>query len=274
MTEAHLPFAKYHGCGNDYLLVDHADVRGLDLAELARQMSDRHTGVGADGLIAVERSAVGASARMHMFNADGSRGMMCGNGVRLVGKWLGDAAERQAQALTIATDAGLRDLRLFRDTRGDVAEVEVDMGRAEPLTADPLDLDFQGRRRRLRCLSLGNVHAVLLAEVAAGHDLDALAALLSRHPAFSDGVNVGWARRGGGPDAIELVVHERGSGRTLACGTGACAAFRAARDECWVGADARVKLPGGELRLREGMGGHILMSGPAVLVFRGVWPNT
>jgi len=281
---ADLPFLKVEGLGNDFLLIDlrcpadgprspapgpceaHPDPAALArwlayLQQRAPALCDRHTGVGGDGLLLVTPpQRPDAAATMLVINHDGSRPEMCGNGLRCVALYLADGPT----ALSVDTDAGARACRVKPDGR--VGEVEVDMGRAEPLG----DRIVAGRR--FATFSLGNPHAV--AFVGPGEDLEQLARTLGPivevDPQFPARTNVEFARRE--PDgSLTLWVWERGCGITAACGTGACATLAAAVAEGLALAEmsVRVQLPGGPLTLRLA-DGRVWMTGPARLVFRGV----
>ena len=265
-----LPFLKVEGLGNDFLLID---LRGSDPAALASTVEqfqlrapalcDRRTGVGGDGLLLITPPQQPDSAgTMLVINHDGSRPEMCGNGLRCVALHLAGTST----TLRIDTDAGVRLCHVRPDASGQAGEVEVDMGRAEPL----------GERtvagRRFAAFSLGNPHAV--AFVTPDEDPEQLARTLGppveTDPQIPASTNVEFARRE--PDGtLTLWVWERGCGITTACGTGACATLAAAVAEglAAAGTPVRVQLPGGPLHVRLD-DGRVWMTGPARVVFRGI----
>ena len=265
-------FTKMEGLGNDYIYVSCLEKRPPDLPGLARRLSDRHFGVGGDGLICILPGRTGDFA-MEMYNADGSRGAMCGNGIRCLGKYVYDKGLTRKTCLTIDTDAGPRELELR--VRGGRAEgATVDMGRAR--VERQVELEAGGRVWRVRPVEVGNPHAVIFCGAPAAVPREAVGPLLERAAPFPEGANVELVRVGGEGE-LSLRVWERGSGITLACGTGACAAFAAARREGLCGAKVRVRLPGGELEAEQ-RGERVLLTGPACAVFEGElapdWENS
>ena len=291
-----MKFWKYQALGNDFILVHH-DAPGWPGAEraqgLAAQLCDRHFGIGGDGVLVVEPSER-AVARMVILNADGSRPEMCGNGIRCFVLHLAEQLGRAEGEFTVETDAGVLRCALRSGASG-APEIAVSMGRArldaegahvaaERWPKAPLEpLALPDTPWRLIPASMGNPHAVIRVDDP-GADLNALARTegpaLSAHPAFTEGVNVEWTRvtDAGG---LEVAVHERGVGPTLACGTGACAAAAVAHRLGWVDASAPlpVALPGGTLRIAVGASedpartGEVTMIGPAALVFAGETPG-
>ena len=258
-------FTKMHGLGNDYIYVNGMDAVPGDLPELARRLSHRHFGVGGDGIICICPSDT-ADFRMRMFNADGSEGAMCGNGIRCLGKYVHDRGLTDKERLTIETMAGPRQLELHLQG-GRVAGVTVDMG--VPEVGQRRTVYVKGRDYTGVEVSMGNPHFVLPVEDPEAVDVCWLGPLLERHPQFPGGVNVEFVRPAG-RDRLELRVWERGSGETMACGTGACAALAALVRLGRAPRRATAALPGGELELlwRE-EDGHMLMTGPAAEVFEG-----
>ena len=256
-------FTKMQGLGNDYVYLNCTGGLPDNLPELAVRLSDRHFGVGADGLICIcpsERADFG----IRIFNADGSEGAMCGNGIRCVGKYVYEKGLTRKSCLTIDTDAGPRRLELMV-RGGKVEQVTVDMGRAQ--VGPAVQAEAGGRQYRLRLVDVGNPHAVVFCEEPEAVALEEEGPLLERHPDFGARVNVEFACAEG-PERLRVRVWERGSGVTLACGTGACAAFAAARREGLCGDRAEVLLPGGRLALEQ-RGEQIFMTGPARTVFEG-----
>ena len=300
-----MQFTKLQGAGNDYLYVDGLRER-RDWPDLARKMSDRHFGVGADGLIVVAPSSV-ADARMQMFNADGSEGEMCGNGIRCFAKFVLERGIVEADPARIRVETGAGVLAVEPRWEGArVTGARVSMGepvlRAADVPVDPaalgpsdyaaLDdslaaalgvrpdelafdapLAVDGAAFALTAVSMGNPHVTaFVAEPVADVPLDRLGPLVERHAAFPRRVNfhiVNVEAR----DRIVSRTWERGSGLTLACGTGASAMVVAARLHGLVGDEARVEVPGGALTVSWPGGGPVSMEGDAVEVFSGEWPE-
>jgi diaminopimelate epimerase len=258
-----LRFAKYHGLGNDFVLVEGPPV---DPAR-ARRICDRRRGVGADGIVTIlpGRSA-GAAAAMHIYNSDGSVAEMCGNAIRCLAK---DLAEKRGLAGTIRldTDAGARDCTVHRGAGGEVVAVSVEMGPA--LLQGEEEFEAAGERLRAARVSMGNPHAVVFERARPSQErAGRVGPAIER--SVPGGVNVGFARAD--PAGIELVVWERGAGLTDACGTGACAAAAAAvrRGEAPAGQPIPVRLPGGVLEITVAPDlSRIVMRGPAERVFVG-----
>lgn len=259
-------FTKMEGLGNDYVYVDCTkEAPRENLSELAIRLSDRHFGVGSDGLICIFPSQK-ADFRMVMYNADGSQGAMCGNGIRCVGRFVYEKGLTQKTTLQIETLSGVKLLHLSPIKNG-VMSVTVDMGvpQVEPSCA----LTVGGQEVQVTPVSVGNPHAVCLLEDVKGFPITEIGPLLERHSRFPDGVNVEFVQVLA-PDHLLIRVWERGSGETMACGTGACAAAAAAREHGLVGDEVTATLPGGDLKLcRSAETGHLSMTGPAVTVFEG-----
>ena len=286
-----LRFTKMHGAGNDYVYLDcFRQAPPKDAAALARKISDRHCGVGSDGLILIGPSEK-ADARMRMFNADGSESEMCGNGVRCVAKYVYDHGLVNRPALTIETGRGILTLELeIQGTRAQ--RVRVDMG--EPiLEAAKIPTTLTGDRvvdrplpelpgawqgdagldPRMTCVSMGNPHVVLYCRDVAKVPLESVGPMLENHPLFPRRTNVHFVQIHS-PAEVTMRTWERGSGITLACGTGACAVAVAG---VLTGRSARTILahvPGGDLTLEwSEADNHVHMTGPAVEVFSGEWPE-
>jgi diaminopimelate epimerase len=258
-----LRFSKWHGLGNDFVLVEGP----LSAPERARRICDRRRGVGADGLVTIlPPRTPGAAATMHITNSDGSVAEMCGNAIRCVAKHL---AERRGLAgtLRIDTDAGTKTCTLHRGPKGDVEAVSVEMGAAR--LEGEADFAVGGETLRATRVSMGNPHAVLFEQGAPTVERAArIGPAIER--AVAGGVNVGFARPG--PEGIDLVVWERGAGLTDACGTGACAAAVASvrRGDVRPGAPVPVRLPGGTLEITVSADlSRVTMRGPAERVFEG-----
>jgi len=276
-------FTKMHGIGNDYVYVDGWDERVADPAALARRVSERHVGIGADGLILIEPDD-DADCRMRMFNADGSEAQMCGNGIRCVAKYAYDHGRCRVNPMAVATPAGVKTIELTIGPDGKVAAATVDMGepilrgRDIPTTFDgdrviDRPLTAAGRTWAVTCVSMGNPHAVVFVNEIAAVDLPAVGPAFEHHEAFPERVNAHFVRVHSAEE-VTMATWERGSGVTLACGTGACAVCVAG---VLTGATAReitAHLPGGDLRLhwREA-DGRVIMTGPAEEVFSGEWPD-
>jgi len=286
-------FTKMHGLGNDYVYVDcfAQQLDGVDLPELARRMSDRHRGVGSDGLILICPSER-ADAAMVMYNADGSRAEMCGNGIRCLAKYVYEHglarsdAKSDAQGrrrLTVETDAGVLELDLrLADRVRRVESVRVDMGRPRfspdqiPTTLDGSTIadrpvTIAGRQYRITCVSMGNPHAVIFVDDLDSVDLAREGRAIECAAIFPARTNVHFVRVDT-RSQMTMLAWERGSGATLACGTGACAACVAASitgrtDRC-----VTVNLPGGALQIEFADDDRVYMTGPAEEVFCGDWP--
>jgi diaminopimelate epimerase len=282
---ATLEFVKMQGCGNDYIYVVAGRIRPADPAALSRRLSDRHFGVGGDGLILLAPSRK-ADLRMEMYNADGSRGDMCGNGIRCLARLAYERGIARRNPLVVETDAGLMTVEL-RIERGAVTGATVDMGepilegRQIPVDADGHIIDYPlevaGRCEKITAVSMGNPHCVVFVADDAVFQLDvrdfaALGRSFENHPFFPRRVNTEFilplSRT-----RLKMRVWERGSGETLACGTGACAALVAAVLTNRAEPSATVELRGGNLDIEWRRSGaannHVYMTGDAVEVFRG-----
>jgi len=276
-----LKFTKMHGIGNDYVYVDtFANPEPADPAALAVVVSDRHTGIGADGLILIGPSTR-ADARMRMFNADGSESEMCGNGIRCVAKYVHDHGIAPRERLTIETGRGVLTLDL-EIQGGKARRVRVDMGppilrAAEIPTTLPGDppvnvpLHVLGHDLSLTAVSMGNPHVVLYVRDVKAYHVATLGPALEHHPAFPRRVNVHFVEVIG-PAEVRMRTWERGSGETLACGTGACAVSVAGVLTGQTGRRLLAHLPGGDLELEwPADDAPVTMTGPATEVFSGTW---
>ena len=272
-----------HGIGNDYVYVNtFEETLPTEPATLAVAISDRHFGVGSDGLILICPSEV-ADARMRMFNADGSESEMCGNGVRCVAKYIYDHGIAPKGRVTIETGRGILTLDL-EVVEGKARSVRVDMGtpileaHAIPTTLEgspPINaaIEVGGRTLEVTAVSMGNPHAVVYVEDVAGFPLETLGPLLERHPAFPRRVNAHFVEVVT-PHEVKMRTWERGSGITLACGTGACAVAVAGVLTNRTRERVLAHLPGGDLSLDwDGAGAPVFMTGPATEVFSGTWPG-
>ena len=257
-------FTKMHGLGNDYLYV-YGEVPD-DVAELSRRLSDRHFGAGSDGMIYISPSAV-ADFRMRIFNADGSEAMMCGNGIRCVGKYVYDKGYTDKTDLRIETLSGIKRLRL-KLSGGKVTGVTVMMGAAETQPERTLTID--GKTIVYTPVSVGNPHAVVFVDDINEVPLEVIGPKIERHPDFPDGVNAEFVQVLS-PGKLRMRVWERGSGVTMACGTGSCASAAAAvqKKYCVPGETISVVLDGGTLEITVDGDGRIAMTGPAKTVYEG-----
>ena len=266
-----MQFIKMHGLGNDYVYVDcfvpdTADlIAQTELSSLAQQLSDRHFGIGSDGLVLILPSDE-ADAQMRIFNADGSEAQMCGNAIRCVGKYLYESGLCRRTQIRIQTLAGLRTLRLYV-AEGKVDSVEVKMGKAEVLF-DELMINY--RPVAFVSVNMGNPHIVLFPQThVATMSLTPLGPTLERHPHFPEGTNVEFVSVRN-PNELDMRVWERGSGETMACGTGACAAAVAASVLSKTDNSVTVHLRGGDLHVHyDPETREVTMRGPATEVFRG-----
>jgi len=278
-----LKFTKMHGTGNDYVYICTFDQQApADPAALAVAVSDRHFGVGSDGLILITPSDA-ADARMRMFNADGSEAEMCGNGVRCVAKYIHDHDIARKGRVTIETGRGV--LTLDLEVEGDrVARVRVDMGPPilEPseipttLPGPPaVDQPFHiaGHDLKVTAVSMGNPHAVVFVDEVDDFPVERVGVELEHHPAFPRRVNAHFVQVIS-PEEVRMRTWERGTGITLACGTGACAVAVAGGLTGRTLQRVLAHLPGGDLVLDwDGPGAPVFMTGPATEVFSGEWPT-
>ncbi len=268
------PFVKMHGIGNDYIYFDCLTLPPFDGGAAAKRLTDRRRSIGGDGVVLILPSEA-ADAKMRMFNADGSEGRMCGNAIRCVGKYLAERRGFSKKILTIETLAGIRTLYLAEDAQGFVT---VDMGspvfdsekipanfEKSPIVGAPLLVG--GREYKVTCLSMGNPHCVVFGDPDKV-PLERLGPLFEHHPAFPARVNTEFVQKAG--ESLEMRVWERGSGETLACGTGACAAVVAATLAGLVprGRQICVHLAGGDLFVR--YADTVLLAGPAEFAFDGI----
>ena len=281
--DAFVEFTKMHGAGNDYVFVDGRSLLSLDWPKLTVAMSDRHVGIGSDGVIlALESDHV--DLRMQMFNADGSEGRMCGNGIRCLVAFAVEIgmipAERSPVAVETASGVAQvtpiwKDGRMTRarvdmgEPRFQAGEVPFDVPGHATLEDYPLSVD--GETFAITGVSMGNPHAVAVVdEPVDGIELARLGPLMERNKSFPEGVNFGLVNVLS-RDALKVRVWERGSGLTMACGTGACAAAVVTRRKGLTGDTVTVALPGGELRIEWPGRGPVMMEGPIVKVFDGRW---
>ncbi len=277
-----MKFSKMHGTGNDYVIVNCFHQTIDDPPAVARAVSERHTGVGADGLIMVCPSQA-AAVRMEMYNADGSRAQMCGNGIRCVAKFAYRHRLAQDADISIETDDGVK-LATCLMAEDDVAAVRIDMGK--PRFAPPdlparvpgdelidVPIDVIGRTLNMNCVSMGNPHAVIFVESLDQVSLEADGRAIECHSWFPERINVHFVRVESSHRVV-MLTWERGSGRTLACGTGAAAVCAAGARTGRTRRTITAQVQGGELDLEWADNDHIFLTGPAVEVFTGTWPPT
>lgn len=282
-----MKFTKMHGCGNDYVYVDCTKEVIPDIAATAVRVSDRHFGIGSDGLILIKSSEV-ADFEMDMYNADGSRGKMCGNGIRCVAKYVYDHGLTNKTEITVDTQAGIKTLQLTV-CDGKVSKVRVDMGepvlipqeipvkasvlgladdRREAIVAQPFTV--ANSSYDITCVSMGNPHCItFIDEDVRSFPLEAIGALFEKHELFPEGVNTEFVNIID-KEHLRMRVWERGSGETLACGTGACAVAVASYLNGFTGRKVDVELMGGHLEIvYDAATNHVFMTGLATEVFSG-----
>lgn len=274
-----LHFTKMHGTGNDYVYVNLFTEVVEKPSELAIRVSDRHFGIGSDGLILVAPSTI-ADCRMIMYNADGSEGAMCGNGIRCVAKYAYEHGIVTKENITVETKSGIKSLELTVED-GQVTYVKVNMGQAIlkpgdiPVLADGdtfvnRSLLVDGREYPATCVSMGNPHCVIFTEGIDGLDLEKIGPSFEHHEWFPDRINTEFVEVIDS-HTIKMRVWERGSGETISCGTGTCAATVAAvlNGYCNRGEEVEVQIRGGKLYDTYLENGEVLMKGPATVVFTG-----
>lgn len=277
---ARVRFTRAHGTGNDFVVLADLDDR-IGLSEgFVRALTDRHHGVGGDGVLRIGPGRGAAHVFMDYRNADGTIVEMCGNGVRVVAKHVVDhGLVAVDDVVVVGTRAGDRHVTVHRDAHGKVATATVDMGMAStdpsrvPFVTDAGDVaahefDVDGVGLTVSVVSMGNPHAVLVVDDVGTADVHGIGARLQDHPAFPQQVNVGFAHPVA-PDRIALRVFERGVGETASCGTGACAAVVALHRLGHTGERVSVEVPGGVLDVHLEPDGRVLMTGPAVEVAHG-----
>ncbi len=282
---ATLEFTKMHGCGNDYIYIVALRARPADPSALSVKLSDRHFGVGGDGLIMLAPSG-NADIRMEMYNADGSRGSMCGNGIRCLARLAFERGLVRANPMVVETDAGLKSVELRLEGRR-VVGATVDMGEpileGRDISVDAVGriidypLDVAGMSESITAVSMGNPHCVVFVAddgvfKLQDRDFADLGRKFEHHPFFPQGVNTEFVKAVSRRN-LRMRVWERGSGETWACGTGACAALVAAVLTNHSERTATVELRGGNLEIEWRADGadanHVFMTGDAVEVFRG-----
>lgn len=275
-----MEFHKMHGIGNDFVMIDGRFNSVDDWGTLSQNMCNRQFGIGADGLILVLPSET-ADVRMRMFNPDGSEAEMCGNGIRCLAKYAYEQGIVTSREIVVETGAGLKRIGL-EEADGSITRVRVSMGvprlqpaeipvlaQRAPVIDFPLMVDDMSLA--VTCVSMGNPHAVtFLSQDPDEFSLETIGPAVERHPAFPRRVNFEACQVVGQSD-LKVRVWERGAGKTLACGTGACATAVAARLKGLIGDRCSVQLPGGTLDIEWDGQGEVFMTGPAETVFRGTW---
>ena len=277
-------FTKMQGIGNDYVYVNGAKEHIEDPSALAVKISDRHFGVGSDGLILINPSDC-ADFEMEMYNADGSRGKMCGNGIRCVGKYVYDHGMTDKTTITVETLAGIKTLELYPEN-GKVQSVRVNMGRPvfapeqiPVLWKESVEcvagavFETAGRSWDITCVSMGNPHCVVPVEDPYKIPIESVGPCFEHASIFPEQVNTEFIHVED-RSHVTMRVWERGSGETWACGTGACAVTAACILRGWTDRCVTVSLRGGNLQIEwNEQEDTIYMTGPATTVFEGIWPE-
>ena len=274
-----MEFTKMHGIGNDYIYFNCMEKEIENPEELSLKLSDRHFGIGGDGIVLILPSKV-ADFRMRMFNADGSEGNMCGNASRCIGKYVFEKGLTDKDVVTLETLAGIKTLNLTVEDNK-VIEVEVNMGEAilnpkdipvninkdkivnETITVDNKEYD-------ITCVSMGNPHCIVYMDNIDDLKIDKIGPKFENHELFPERINTEFLEVID-KNTIKMRVWERGSGETYACGTGACAATVASvlNNYCNIDEEVTVKLLGGDLKIKYLSNGLVYMTGPAEFVFEG-----
>ena len=274
-----LKFTKMQGLGNDYVYMDAIHQKIENESSLAQFVSNRHFGIGSDGLILICKSDI-ADFKMRMFNADGSEAEMCGNGIRCVGKFVYDKGLTDKTTVKIETLAGIKTLQL-NTKDGKVETVKVDMGEpilnpkdipviSEEEPVKNLILEAEGRKFQFTCVSMGNPHAITQVEDTENFDVEKYGKILEVDKAFPNKTNVEFIQIID-KNHVKMRVWERGAGETLACGTGACGTDVACYLNGMTERKVEVELLGGKLYIEwNEKDNHIYMTGPAVTVFEGI----
>ncbi|MGN0427917.1 MAG: diaminopimelate epimerase [Agathobacter sp.] len=273
-----MKFTKMHGCGNDYVYVNLFEETVEDAPKLATVVSDRHFGIGSDGVITIGPSEV-ADFRMRIYNADGSEAEMCGNGIRCVAKYVYDHKLTDKTEITVETGAGIKNLTLFTENEK-VQQVRVDMG--EPIL-EPSQIPVLSNKNpviadsilvgnmewRMTCVSMGNPHAVVFVKDVASFPIEQFGPLFEKHERFPKKTNTEFVQVISRTE-VSMRVWERGSNETWACGTGTCATVMACIMNGYTENKVLVHLRGGDLTIEyDPNTKHIFMTGPATEVFNG-----
>jgi len=278
-----IKFTKMHGTGNDYIYIDDRKTAIKNPGEMAVTMSSRHFGIGSDGLILILKSK-NADFKMRMFNADGSEAEMCGNGIRCFAKYLYDHGLTDRKKISVETPAGIKylDLTVRKDR---VEKVKVDMGEPIlmreriPMKGDPGTVIAEslhlpdGVRFEITAVSMGNPHVVIYVEDVGNFPVEKYGPMIENHPLFPNRTNVEFVQLVNENEVIQR-TWERGSGETMACGTGASAVTVAGVLNKKNARAITIHLNGGDLEVEWGEDdGHVYLTGPAVEVFQGTWPS-
>ena len=275
-----LNFTKMTGLGNDYIYVNCMENNLKNIPELAKSLSDRHFGIGADGLILIDKTDNNkADFKMRIFNSDGSEAEMCGNGIRCAAKFIHDNELCDSDKISIETLSGIKRVKLIEGLTGEYDGAIVDMG--EPIFQDKnipyniyeafnkdLDLDVNGEKMRFTVVSMGNPHAITFVENLDNIDIEKVGSSVENNPIFPNRTNVEFVQIID-KNKIKVRVWERGVGETFACGTGACAAMVASGINGYTDESVTVELAGGELKVEWGKDNHIYMQGPAKTIYEG-----
>lgn len=280
MKSKKIGFTKMHGAGNDYIYIDCMKETPSDPAELSRKVSDRHFGVGSDGLVLILPSDI-ADFRMRMFNADGSEAQMCGNASRCIGKYLYEEGLTSHHEIRLETLAGIKILHLHVDSDNKVDKVTVDMGAPEltpskipALSASSMiklseEETIAGTTYRITAVSMGNPHAVIFTDKISDELVTECGPLLECAPIFPEKANIEFVKVAS-PDMLEMRVWERGSGETMACGTGACASTVAAVLNGYARRRVTISLRGGLLEVEwNEADNHVYLTGGAEYIAKG-----
>jgi len=264
---SYMQFIKYHGLGNDFVLIDSRknNLEQVEIKQLAKNICDRHFGIGADGILIVWPSTK-AHYRMQVINPDGSEAEMCGNGIRCFAKYVYETDKLNEEVISVETLAGVLLPAVILSSEKQVVGVEVDMG--IPKIAQNLKVKVQNNDFIVHSVSMGNPHAVIFVEDLNLVNLAEDGPQIEHHPSFPHRTNVEFVKVQNRKE-IEILVWERGAGATLACGTGACASVAAGINNSLIDKRVIAHLPGGDLDIELSDDGHILMRGPAVKVFEG-----
>lgn len=285
-----IPFIKMHGAGNDYIMIAAGDLPRalaadkLQLSQLSKQMSARHTGIGSDGIIIIHPSER-AAARMEMYNSDGSPSDMCGNGLRLVAKFIFDHQHYKNERFTLESAAGVHDVQLQLSS-GEMTGASIEIGAPEfgaakiPLNVSKsefgegeiheIQVDVNNKLERASCLSMGNPHCVIFINNLSALEIHKYGPPIEKDPRFPRRTNVEFVEMLNSTHMKER-TWERGAGETLSCGSGACAAAVVAIASGRAKSPVRVEQLGGTLEVRWERGGKVVLSGPARTSFRGEW---
>ncbi len=273
-----MKFTKMHGCGNDYVYVNLFQETIEDAAELSIAVSDRHFGIGSDGLITIGPSEI-ADFRMRIYNADGSEAEMCGNGIRCVAKYVYDHKLTDKKGISVESGAGIKYLSLYVEN-GKVEQVRVDMGepilapqeipviaKGERVVAEPIEVNQ--REWKMTCVSMGNPHAVVFVDDVEHLEIEKVGPSFENHKRFPKRTNTEFVQLISRTE-VSMRVWERGSAETWACGTGTCAAVMACILNGFTDNRVLVHLRGGDLVIEyDSDSNHIFMTGPATEVFTG-----